>query len=75
MIETFKEIQKQEKNENTALIIMLGILSEKLTDITDLLSMTYNFLKGNKPSASKIEKNEPKEVVIIQPISKIDYID
>lgn len=38
MEKMFKEIYKNEKNENTALILMLGVLSEKLTEIIDLLS-------------------------------------
>ena len=34
---SFERIAKQETNENTALILMLGIISEKLTEIIRIL--------------------------------------
>lgn len=42
----FERIARQEKNENTALILMLGEISGKLTNIIDLLKI------------KKTEKNE-----------------
>lgn len=40
MRELFERLQKQEANENTALILMLSILGEKLTEIALLIEET-----------------------------------
>lgn len=37
MEKMFKEIYKNETNEHTAFVLMLGIISEKLTQIINLL--------------------------------------
>lgn len=36
-MENFEKISRQETNENTALILMLGVISEKLSEIIGLL--------------------------------------
>lgn len=38
-MENFEKISRQETNENTALILMLGVISEKLSSIIDLLKI------------------------------------
>lgn len=37
MERTFKEIYKSETNEHTAFVLMLGVISEKLSEIINLL--------------------------------------
>lgn len=37
MERTFKEIYKAETNEHTAFVLMLGVISEKLSEIINLL--------------------------------------
>lgn len=37
MEKTFKEIYKNETNEHTAFVLMLGVISEKLSAIINLL--------------------------------------
>ena len=48
MEKIFKEIYKNETNEHTAFVLMLGVISEKLSEIINLL--------GQKP-ISKIDLN------------------
>lgn len=48
MEKMFKEIYKNETNEHTAFVLMLGVISEKLSEIINLL--------GQKP-ISKIDLN------------------
>lgn len=42
MDRTFQEIHENETNENTAIILMLSVLGEKLTDIATLLKRISN---------------------------------
>ena len=39
-MENFEKISRQETNENTALVLMLGVISEKLSSIIDLLKIS-----------------------------------
>lgn len=73
----FEKIKDQETNENTALILMMSILGDKLSRIIDLLE------KSNKTSAeiftwlkSEVaEEIEPKEKVKVfyMPLTPEDY--
>ena len=75
MIETFREIHKNETNENTAFIIMLGVLSEKLTDIADLITMSNKLSKEILSRLDEPKNAVKKEVIVLQPLSKEDYMD
>ena len=71
----FEKIEREEKNERTALILMLSVLSEKLTEIDTQLQ------KANKLSAdilsclkTAIERRKT-EILVFTPIEKEDYMD
>lgn len=75
MKDMFMEIHKNEKNENTALILMLGVLKEELTDISDLLTM-LNKVANEILSCLKTAKTTPKqENRPMRLLSREDYID
>jgi hypothetical protein len=71
----FKEIARQETNEFTALILMLGVLSEKLTDITDLLSMSNTLSKEILVCLTRQADGDKKEHKPMRLLSRDDYID
>ena len=75
MTEVFNEIYKNEKNEKTAFILMLGVLSEKLTDIADLISMSNKLSKEILSSLEGAKNSPRKEIVIVQPLSREDYME
>lgn len=70
MEDVFMEISKREKNENTALILMLGVLSEKLTEIINLLQTSNKLAKEVKEQKENIKK----EIVIIEQLTPEDYM-
>ena len=75
MRDMFKEIYEKETNETTALILMLGVLSEKLTDITTLIE------RSNKLSRDILNRLDGKqnglktEFIILEPLRKEDYME
>jgi hypothetical protein len=77
MLDMFMKIHENEKNENTAFIIMLGVLSEKLTEIIDLLSennkkfnLINDGLKELKQIKSELEIEDDK---VYMPLTSADY--
>ena len=62
----FKNILEQEKNETTALILMLSVLSQKLSDIAELLK-GLNKLSSDLLSCQQCPKESEKQ-------SKIYYM-
>ena len=75
MTDLFKDIYKNEKNENTALILMLGVLSEKLSEIAIEIEKS-NKLSKEILSCLKGAKEAPtKEILIFKPLAREDYID
>jgi 2-hydroxy-3-keto-5-methylthiopentenyl-1-phosphate phosphatase len=75
MEKMFNEIYKNEKNEHTAFVLMLGVLSEKLTEIINLITKA-NTLSTEIHAILKEEKNKPKaEIVIFEPMTPEDYME
>lgn len=75
MKDMFMEIHKNEKNENTAFILMLGVLSEKLSDIIDLLTINnqkFNLIKKDLDTLKK-EKSEVENEKHYMPLTSADY--
>ena len=75
MDKIFQEIYEREKNENTAFVLMLGVLSEKLTEIINLLSennKNFNSIKKQLELLEK-EKVELKDKKFYMPLSAEDY--
>ena len=75
MTDYFKEVYKNEKNENTALILMLGVLSEKLTEIFSEIEKSNKLSKEIISCLKGTEEKPIKEIVILQPLTKEDYMD
>lgn len=77
MIDIFKKIYKEEKNEATAFVIMLGVLSEKMTEIIVLLESLDK--KADKILLlAKNQKEKPPqktEILIIEPMTPEDYMN
>ena len=71
----FAMFHENENNENTAFILILGVLSEKLTDIADLISMSNKLSKEILSSLDGAKNSPRKEIVIVQPLSKEDYME
>lgn len=68
----FEKIAKQERNEYTALILMLGVLGEKLTDITNLISTSTTL---SNEILKQLKEGNKKEFKPMRLLSKEDYID
>lgn len=75
MKEMFMEIHRNEKNENTALILMLGVLSEKMTEINLEIEKTNKLLTEMFSCLKKAKEDVKKEIVIIEPLSVEDYME
>lgn len=75
MKEMFMEIHRNEKNENTALILMLGVLSEKMTEINLEIEKTNKLLTEMFSCLKKAKEAVKKEIVIIEPLSVEDYME
>lgn len=71
----FEEIARKERNENTALILMLGELSGKLSQIIKLLSQNNEKCKQLSKALESIEKdkNALEENKYYMPLSAEDY--
>jgi hypothetical protein len=69
------EIHKNEKNENTAFVLMLGVLSEKMTEIINLLedsNKKIEFIKNDLETVNS-QKKELKEKKFYMPLTNEDY--
>ena len=71
----FEKIARQEKNEFTALVLMLGVLGEKLTDIADLISASNTLSNEIHLCLKKQNESEKKEFKPMRLLSRDDYID
>jgi hypothetical protein len=60
MVEMFNKFQKNETNEHTALILMLGVLSEKLSEIISLLEKNNARLDFAKKEIEEIKQDSKK---------------
>ena len=75
MRELFERLQKQETNENTALILMLSVLGEKLTDIALLIEET------NKLSTEILSRLDTPKIALkkedrrFAELTREDYMD
>lgn len=75
MTDMFIEIHKNEKNEKTAFVLMLGVLSEKMTEIIDLLSANnqkFDLVKKDLESI-KSQRAELQEEKFYMPLTAEDY--
>jgi hypothetical protein len=77
MLDMFMKIHENEKNENTAFVLMLGVISEKLTEIIDLLSennkkfnLINDGLKELKETRAELELEDDKFYI---PLTPEDY--
>lgn len=70
----FKEIARQETNEFTAFILMLGVLSEKLSDIADLISTSNKLSKEILSCLKDGNLGSKKEIIILEPMTPEDYM-
>jgi uncharacterized membrane protein (DUF106 family) len=77
MLDMFMKIHENEKNENTAFIIMLGVLSEKLSEIIKLLSINnekFNLIKKDlKEIEEKRKELELEDDKVYMPLTSADY--
>jgi hypothetical protein len=75
MLDMFMKIHENEKNENTALILMLGELSGKLSRIIEILSQNNEKCKQMSKALESIEqdKNALEENKHYMPLSAEDY--
>lgn len=75
MKDMFMEIHKNEKNEKTAFILMLGVLSEKLTEIINLLQDSNKIFAEIKENLQlvKKEKVELANEKFYMPLTNEDY--
>lgn len=71
----FEKIAKEETNEFTALVLMLGVLSTKLTNITDLISVSNALSKEMLTCLKKQNESEKKEFKPLRLLSRDDYIE
>ena len=69
----FKEIYKKETNEATALILMLGVLGEKLTDIANLMSTSNTLLNEILLCLKKQKVTDKKEYKPMLFLSREDF--
>lgn len=75
MRELFERLQKQEGNENTALILMLSVLGEKLTEIAVLIEKT------NKLSSEILSRLDTPKIALKKEdrrfveLNREDYMD
>ena len=75
MKDMFMEIHENEKNEKTAFILMLSVLSEKLTEIIDLLSANnekFDLIKKELKSL-KMQRAELQNEKFYMPLTAEDY--
>jgi chromosome condensin MukBEF ATPase and DNA-binding subunit MukB len=75
MLDMFMKIHENEKNEKTAFILMLGVLSEKLTEIIDLLSANkekFDLIKKDLKELKQIKK-ELENDKFYMPLTSADY--
>lgn len=72
-MKNFEKIAKEETNEFTALVLMLGVLGDKLTGIAGLIS-TSNTLSSEIIECLK-KQSEKKEFKPMRLLSRDDYID
>lgn len=75
MKDMFMEIHRKETNENTALILMLGVLSEKLTHIADLISKSNNLQNELDTNLKGENKNKKTKIIIFEPLTPEDYME
>ena len=75
MIEKFDDIFRNEKNENTALILTLSVLSEKLTDIANLISVTNKLSTDIKTLLQDAKKDTKPQIVWIDTLLPEDYME
>ena len=75
MEKLFEEIYERENNEKTAFILMLGVLSEKLTEIINLLEDNNKTLARIEKSLeiTKKQKLELQDKKFYMPLSAEDY--
>ena len=75
MTDMFMKIHETEKNEKTAFILMLGVLSEKLSKIADLLIELNTKLDVVEKSLTTTEKDkiELKDKKFYMPLTPEDY--
>lgn len=71
----FEKITKQQTNELTDLILMVGVLSKKLTNIADLISVSNILLKENLLCNKKQKESNGQDYKLKGLLSKEDYID
>lgn len=75
MEKMFKEFCKNEKNEMTALALMLGVLSEKLTEIAVLIEKSNKLSSEIFSCLNNGKMATTKEIIIIEPMTSEDYMD
>ena len=75
MIEKFDDIFRNEKNEHTALILTLSVLSEKLTDIANLISVTNKLSTDIKTLLQDAKKDTKPQIVWIDTLLPEDYME
>lgn len=75
MTDMFMKIHENEKNEKTAFILMIGVLSEKLTEIINLMETSNKILAGIKKNLqlAKKEKVELANEKFYMPLTTEDY--
>ena len=77
MEDMFMKIHENEKNEKTAFILMLSVLSEKLTEIIDLLSANnerFDLIKKDLKELKQIkEELELEDDKFYMPLTSADY--
>jgi hypothetical protein len=75
MIDMFMKIHENEKNENTAFVLMLGVLSEKMTEIINLLedcNKKIELIKNDLETVNS-QKKELEEKKFYMPLTPEDY--
>lgn len=71
----FKEIYSKETNEATALILMLSVLSEKLTHIAELLDVANKLSTETRTMLQKAKDDAKTEIVFVETLSPEDYME
>jgi hypothetical protein len=75
MVDMFMEFHKNEKNEHTAFVLMLGVISEKLSETIALLKESNKKLEDIKTCL--LQKTKEKVVVeekkYYMPLTAEDY--
>ena len=75
MKDMFMKIRENEKNENTAFVLMLGVLSEKMTEIINLLedcNKKIELIKNDLETVNS-QKKELEEKKFYMPLTQEDY--